>query len=368
MKRPAPAERLAVDLEAALVRELRFAYDHVSATHFKRALKPADLRLVDSVKRLGQWNPDKRTIEISRQLVCKHPWGAVLEVLKHEMAHQYVHEVLGRYEQTSHGPSFREVCDRLGIDPRATGIPEASSPPESPGGDVRILERISRLLALAQSANVHEAQTATSVAQRLMLRYNLEAAVSSLHRTYCFRHLGSPTGRVSESERLISVILNDHFFVEVIWIPVYRPLENKRGQVLEICGTPANLEMAAYVHAFLTSAAERLWQEHKRALGTKSNRDRRGYLAGVMEGFRETLAREGKRHEKEGLVWVGDADLAAYYRKRHPYIRHTRTAGERRTEAHGYGRDAGRRLVLHRGMQGPAEAASGGRLLPARSS
>jgi predicted SprT family Zn-dependent metalloprotease len=367
MKGPPGAARLTVELEAALVRELRSAYETISSSHFKGALKRADVRLSDTTKRLGVWNTDTRTIEISRSLAFDHPWVAVLEVLKHEMAHQYVHEVLGRRDEAAHGPSFREVCDRLGIDASATGLPAAASSTAAPDAEARILERISRLLALAQSANVHEAQAAMSAAQRLMLKYNLEAAVSLPQRGYAFRHLGVPTGRVSESERLISVILNDHFFVEVIWIPVYRPLENKRGQLLEICGTSANLEMAAYVHSFLTAAAERLWQEHKRALGITSNRDRRTFLAGVMEGFREKLEREGKRHEQQGLVWVGDADLTAYYRRRHPYIRHTRTAGERRTAAHGHGRDAGRRLVLHRGMPGQASSASGGKLLSSRN-
>jgi hypothetical protein len=363
----AAAARLTVEWEAALLRELRVAYDNVNATHFKGALKRADVRLSDATRRLGQWNSERRTIDISRSLALEHPWAAVLEVLKHEMAHQYVHEVLGRRDETAHGPAFREVCERLGIDSSATGMP-ATLPQAGPSdGEARILERISRLLALAQSANVNEAQAATSAAQRLMLKYNLEAAVSMPQRGYGFRHLGAPTGRVSESERLISVILNDHFFVEVIWIPVYRPLENKRGQVLEICGTPANLEMAAYVHSFLTAAAERLWREHKPALGISSKRDRRTVLAGVMEGFREKLEREGKRHAEQGLVWVGDADLTAYYRRRHPYIRHTRTAGERRSAAHGHGRDAGRRLVLHRGMPGQASSPSGGKLLPSRN-
>ena len=51
-------------------------------------------------------------------------------------------------------------------------------------------------------------------------------------------HLGEPTGRVGEHERLVAMILGKHFFVEAIWVPVYRPLEGKRGSVLEICGTP----------------------------------------------------------------------------------------------------------------------------------
>jgi len=373
MTQSAQTARLTTELEAALLRELLFVYQDINASHFKQSLRPPSLRLSDDAGRLGQWEPDTRTIQLSRPLLLGRPWAMVLEVLKHEMAHQYVHEVLGRTDEASHGASFRETCERLGIDPRASGLPGAVSPMRAAGEDrgedrdVRILRRISQLLALAQSSNVHEAQAATSAAQRLMLKYNLEAAALLPRRGYGFWHLGVPTGRVSESERLFCMILSENFFVEVIWIPVYRPLEGKRGQVLEICGTPANLEMAAYVHAFLTSAAERLWQEHKRALGIRSNRDRRAYLAGVMEGFREKLARERTKQEKEGLVWVRDADLLAYYRKRHPYIRHTRTAGQRRTAAHGHGRDAGKKLVLHRGMS-DRTASPGGRLLPARNS
>src|SRR5262249_51399595 len=129
------------------------------------------------------------------------------------------------------------------------------------------------------------------------------------------------------------------------------------------------LEMAAYVHAFLTESAERLWNEHKREHGITSNRDRRTYLAGVIEGFREKLEAETKKHRQHGLVWVGDADLEAYYRKRHPHIRHTRTSGPTRTEAHGAGRSAGRNLVLHRGISSTGTARAGGpALLPGRRS
>ena len=271
--------------------------------------------------------------------------------------------------EPAHGPAFRELCERLGIDPRPSGLPEPNRKGQgetAEPGHLKILERISQLLALAQSSNVHEAQAATSLAQKLMLKYNLESAALGTRRGYDFRHLGTPSGRIIESERLLSIILGDHFFVEVIWVPVYRPLDGKRGQVLEICGTPANLEMAAYVHAFLTNSAENLWREHKKREGIGGDRDRRTYLAGVMEGFREKLESETKKHREEGLVWVGDADLEDYYRKRHPHIRRTRTMGHARTDAHVAGRSAGRRLVLHRGITSDSSRAAGPRLLPGR--
>jgi len=371
MKDEPNAPRLSAELEAGLLRELRRTYHDLNASYFKRSLRPPEIRLSESKARLGLWDLDNRCIEVSRPLITSFGWGAVVEVLKHEMAHQYVHEILGRASEPAHGPAFREVCQRLSIDPRATGLPESSGASGETDAEqqrhIKVLERISQLLALAQSSNVHEAETAASLAQRLMLKYNVEAATLGTKNGYSYRHLGVPSGRVSESDRLLSVILGEHFFVEVIWVPVYRPLEQKRGQVLEICGTLPNIEMASYVHAFLTRASARLWEEHKLRDGISKNRDRRTYLAGVMEGFRDKLKSETRKNRAEGLVWIGDADLEQYYRRRHPHIRHTRTVGQTRTEAHGAGRRAGRNLVLHRGMtHGSSETAPA--LLPPRRS
>jgi hypothetical protein len=293
--------------------------------------------------------PEVRAIEIARRLVLEHPWGVVVEVLKHEMAHQYVHEVMGKHDESAHGPAFRELCERLGIDAGAAGLPAASA---TTAEDARVLGRIARLLALAESANVHEAQAAMNAAQRLMLKHNLESVADHRRPGYGFRHLGKPTGRVGEADRLLGAILGKHFFVEVIWVPVYRPEEGKRGSVLEVCGTPANLEMAAYVHAFLTHAADHLWQEHKEAKRIRGDRDRRTFLSGVMVGFLEKLNAQRTEHQQQGLVWVGDADLDAFYKKRHPRIVHVRHAGNRRTAAHHDGREAGRRIVLHKPVQG----------------
>ena len=358
---PPAAARLGAELEAALVRELMETYHHLNHTCFRRKLKPATIELSDVAGRLGRWVSDARAIEISRALVVQQPWGVVVEVLKHEMTHQYVFEVLGATGETAHGPAFRDVCERLGIDPGAAGVPAAA-----PAGDAegRILEQIARLLALAESSNVNEAQAAMSAAQRLMLKYNLDVAKARAARSYGFRHLGKPSGRVSESERIVSGILAKHFFVEAIWVPVYLPLEGRRASVLEICGTHANLEMAAYVHAFLHHTAEQLWEAHKRARDLRLNRDRRTFHSGVMLGFLEKLNTARKQERDPGLVWVRDADLDGYYRTRHPHVHNVRHAGTQRTEAHLHGREAGRQIVLHRPLNG--ESSERGRLLPAK--
>ena len=357
-----PAEVLTAALEAALLRELVVEFRHVNRCYFKQRLIEPTFVLSEATSTLGRFLPQSRTIEISRPMVLSEPWGVVSEVLKHEMAHQWVFEILGRGDETAHGPAFRETCARLGIDPAASGLP---TPPGERGEvEERILERIAKLLALGTSSNVNEAEAAMAAAQRLMLKHNLEVAATAHARGYAYRHVGRASGRITESERTLALLLAKHFFVEAIWVPIYRPLEGKRGSILELCGTPENLEIAEYVHGYLTDTAARLWMEHRRAHGISGDRDRRTFLSGVMTGFAEKLARQATRHEEQGLVWVGDKDLEDYLRRRHPHVRQVWSTGPRRNESFAHGRSAGSAIVLHKPMRGPAVAA--GRLLPAK--
>jgi hypothetical protein len=345
-------QKLTAQLEAALLRELTEQYRLLVHAYFRNALVMPQIALTSSRSRLGRWIEATRTVEISRALVVEKPWGVVVEVLKHEMAHQYVSEILGERAETAHGPRFRAVCERLGIDAAATGTPEANVNDAPARGNVA--ERIARLLALAESPNVHEAEAAMAAAQKLLLKHNIELRAARASQGYAWKHLGKPTGRTTEAERVLSLLLTKHFFVDAIWVPVYRPLEGKRGSVLEVCGTAENLEIAEYVHGYLVSTAERLWQEHKAAQGIRSNRDRRTYLAGVMGGMSDKLAREAKRSAAAGLVWVADGDLEDWFRRRHPHVRHVRYAGQRRSEAYAHGREAGQKIVIHRGMKSRA--------------
>ncbi|MFI5299017.1 MAG: SprT-like domain-containing protein [Polyangiales bacterium] len=348
-----------MQLEAALLRALVTAWKAFNWDAFRNAMTPPAIELVEATSTLGRWVPDRRAIELSRAMTVAQPWAVTIEVLKHEMAHQYVDEVLGVTDETAHGPRFRQVCETIGIDPAAAGLPTVDAVASDEA--TRVLDKIRKLLALAESPNRNEAESAAAAAQRLLLKHNLDRVADTNARGYAVRHLGEPTGRVSEADNRLATILEAHFFVDVIWISVYRPREGKRGSVLELCGTPSNLEIAEYVHAFLKSTADRLWREHQRADGVRSNRDRRRFVAGVMAGFDKKLASEKIAAKQAGLVWVGDADLSRFFRRRHPHIRRSSYGGGHRGEAFARGHAAGTAIQLHRGVGGAA--VSRGRLL-----
>ncbi|HYJ09791.1 MAG TPA: DUF2786 domain-containing protein [Polyangiaceae bacterium] len=344
------SQRLHIELERAALYAIARTYEHVNGSLFRFRLRAPAFELTEGSERLGRWLPQPRTIELSRRLLLDHGWGVLEEVLKHEMAHQYVHEVLQVHGEPAHGPAFRKICEERGIDARAAGAPVAGpDPAKSP-----ILERIAKLLALAESPNEHEAQAAMSAAQRLMLKHNIEAAVSGAS-SYSFRHLGKPSGRVSEHERRLALILDEHFFVQVIWVPVWRPLEAKRGSVLEVCGSRDNVELAAYVYDFLMYTADALYRADRRQRHDRSHQARRKFLAGVMAGFHQRLERERERSTAEGLVWIGDRELGGYFRRRHPHVRWARHSVSTGGEAYSRGQTAGRNIVLHRGVKaGPS--------------
>ncbi|MCC6647146.1 MAG: DUF2786 domain-containing protein [Polyangiaceae bacterium] len=323
---------------------------------FGEAMKAPTFELSTAEGQLGGYRPAYRSISISERLVFGQPWLVVVEVLKHEMAHQYVSEVLKVSDETAHGAAFADVCRRFSIDARAAGMPEVEQEEE------RLRERVARLLALAESPNQHEAEAAMRAAQRLMLKHNLDTA--GARRDYVWKTLGTPTARVQEPDRYLATILCRHFFVEAIWAAVYDAAAERRKSVLEVCGTSSNVALAEYVYAFLRETAERLWRAHKRAHGLAFDRERRRFLSGVMLGFSEKLKAEQRESEQAGLVWQADADLQAYYRGRHPRVSTVTFGRSGPSLAHAHGRVAGRGIELHRPVG--AGSPSGPRLLGPR--
>jgi hypothetical protein len=348
-------EALSAELEAALIRELRQRYDWENYERFSKRLTPPVIVLADSAAHLGRWYSATRTLELSRRLVLGRPWLEVVSVLEHEMAHQFVDEVLQVRGETAHGETFRRVCAQRGIDARAVGAPTAAAPTDpssgsaDPGAD-RVLDRIRKLLALAGSSNQNEAEIAMRKAHELMLRHNIESTAARIEHRYEVRHLGDPAKRGTRVESEVAGLLSEFFFVKVIRVPVYLPRAGKSGMVYEIAGSHANIEMASHVYAFLLATAERLWHENRHDARVRNGRDRLAYQAGVVGGFREKLLSERKGLTQTGLVWVGDRSLDAFYHARHPRIT-TRSHRVRINGAHAAGREAGRAVVLHKPVE-----------------
>lgn len=360
------ASRLTDQLTERLVRRLAEAWRDLNYQYLRSRLRAPSIRLHEGQRRWGTWDPARRLITISRRQVLCYTWESVVETLKHEMAHQWVTEVLFRDGEPPHGPAFHEACALLAVDPAAAG--DGGVPLFRAGGagtlaspDDARLTRVQKLLALADNnPDEHEAKAAFARASELMLKYNLDATQVEEPR-YAHRFLGESTGRVPHHRYVIAGLLQEFFFVQCIWIDSFSVHSGVRGHRLEVMGTPANVEMAEYVHDCLVRQCEALWQAYKREHGVKDRTAKRAYMDGLLTGFRRQLRRTTKESEERGLVWVGDPGLDAFAERRHPRTTRARLAAVGSSRVREHGVSAGERMRLHR----PVSAASSrGRLLP----
>ena len=326
-------------------RQLYLWWHSYNQEYLSMALRKPLIRIGESEQQLGSWNERRRELTISQCHIMRDPWPSVMDTLRHEMAHQYVDEVLKPAPERPHGPAFQAACRRLRCLPRLEGTLKESSQPE----EERILRVLKKVLSLAGSPNEHEAQAAVQKARYLLTKYSINLVKLDRERHFSSRCLGQVKRRRMSYELWLASILNEFFFVEVLWAESYDALRGRSGSVLEIYGTPPNLEMAEYVYHYLLGLLDHLWEAYKTRNGIRLNRERQRYLAGVLEGFYRKLLEQGTTLERtHALVWKGDPRLHRFYRYLNPRVQKRCWGGPSRTRAYEDGRREGQRVAIRR--------------------
>lgn len=344
-----------IELKSAWIRQLREDWRNANYCAFNGKMHFPEIDLLFSEKTLGKWEGGrKRRLSVSLFLVKNYPWQYAQEILYHEMAHQYVEEILKITNDLPHGKAFKKVCYENGIDHRASGDIESwiyrKSSPKAQSPNHKILDKIQKLLSLAQSPNSYEAELAMTRAQELLLKHNISLLELEIERKYLNKQIGE-VGKRNPIKSLIGKILNKYFFVEALWIPGYDQKNNKKGRILEIYGTPENVEMAEYIHDYLHNVSEMFWKEYKRHKNIRGNKHRRSFIYGLLNGFYEKLEAGVSENKSKSLVWKGDPGLKDYYHRRNPKIQqsvfyHSRSC----KEAYNSGIARGRNLIIHKGV------------------
>ena len=174
--------------EVKVRQELERRILHGMACEWESALRnlaPAERQFVrrplftikDLKTQWGNWSQVKREISLSRYLVLNYPWDSIRDVLLHEMAHQIAQQMPAALAETAHGPAFKRACAILGIDPVASRnyipLQDRMLRKTSKRRD-KIMIRIKKLMALAESQNRHEAEAAMLKAHELIAKYNVD--------------------------------------------------------------------------------------------------------------------------------------------------------------------------------------------------
>jgi len=329
------------------------------------SLKPANRQLVhrplfaikDLTTQWGNWSAQKREISLSRQLVHNYPWDSIRDVLLHEMAHQIAQQIFDASAQTSHGQAFKQACQMLRIDHRASAdykpLQDRLLQDASSQNDKRML-RIKKLLALAESKNIFEAEAAMAKAHELIAKYNIELNRHNDERQFISVFVGSPGLRHHREAYHLANLLLDFYLIRGIWVAAYVIAKGKMGRVLEISGTAQNVKIAEYVHDFIRQFIEAQWLQYNRP--KKLNRHRKtDFSVGIIEGFRDKLqSRIVVKTENKDIFAVikkGDPLLERYFKFKYPHTASVKTstshqdAGVLRD-----GKKIGQKLVIAKGV------------------
>ena len=339
----------------------------LDSSHEESMRKPL-FSLGNMKNKLGEWSRERREICLSRNLVLNHPWDAVVEVLLHETAHQFADEVLGASDEPPHGPTFQRACHLLRANPKASDKYEPLNERilcESSRSEDKIMQRVKKLMALAQSQNQHEAEAAMAKAHQLVGKYNMDLLTHEENRNFVSVFVGKPALRHFREEYRLSRLLRDFYFVYGIWMPAYVVDKGKMGSVLEITGTAQNVKIAHYVHDFVQQFITSQWDEYNKDNGLNRYR-KTDFAIGIIQGFSSKLKSQTETKSKlkdtcplvphsgrreHALINIEDPLLKKYVGYKYP--RTISVSGKALSHDHNVVKDGvsvGKKLVISKGI------------------
>ena len=350
---------------------------------YKISLVVPAFRISDSQATLGSWNPDIRTISISSVLICEYSWDAVISVLKHEMAHQYVHEFLGRGMEQPHGPVFLESCEKLGLSypfNRAAGdSPKVFTAACQYGSDPEYnnkVNKVRKMLSLAGSANKYEAAAAMSKANSFICKYNLERLDKVEPAQYSYEIKNTGKKRLDIIKRRIASLLMDYFYVDIVYSELFNADKAEFHKTIELLGSIENVSFASHVYDFLMQRIEFLWKNYRKVTRAPGKL-RKTYILGLLQGFREKLEMDEKKGSVSArisaeignyktissLVIAKDPGLPGFIAKRFPRLRKVQygAPGIYCSNTYSAGKAEGGKIIIHKAVK--QEDGNRGRLL-----
>jgi len=296
---------------------------------------------------LGHFNAPYFQIGLNKKLIYLAKDSVLRDILKHELAHYLTYLFYGEV-RFSHGEEFKKVCGQFNFpDEVSRATMDLDLANENKEGDLeseKIIEKVKKLLSLAQSSNMHEAELATLKANELLLRHNLKSLPEKKISLYLERLMIQPR-RDAKMEAIVEIIR--HFIVR----PVISYGQNTC--CIEVSGTLTNVKLASYVIHFLIRELDRLWLETKKTSGLQGVRSKNSFFRGVARGF-DLKMKEAKNsyspEDQMALVLV-EKNLIEETNMIYKNLSTSSSHGQHDPKASALGIERGKKLNIHQGVE-----------------
>jgi len=356
------------DQQTKWLLQIHKEYENICFQYRLKLKKP--LIVIESKQgKWGSWDPLLRRLSLSVELISNRSWEFVLGILKHEMAHQIVSDVFLSCD--SHGSDFLKACQMIAVPQefsRAhiatdTEIVHWKHLPNDQQEDA-VLRKIEKLLNLAQSANEHESLLAMANVKKLYEKHHLQKILFWQNQTYFSLVLNFKKKKLPATYSLICCILQNHFFVKVVFSDQYDAQTDESYKTIELFGSKQNLLLSEYVFSFLETRIQSLWENYKKEknIGVKY---KFSYQHGVLDGFLKKLdALQWKSctvAQSQALVVIAQEDkrLQEFVDQIHPRL--SRKGGSSRVYSDHFeqGIQEGKKINLNKPIHSPYARSSG---------
>jgi predicted SprT family Zn-dependent metalloprotease len=298
-------------------------------------------------KEWGHFNSTFLQIGLNRKLLYNAKDSVIRDILKHELAHYLTYIYYS--EVGSHGTEFHSICHNFGFPKEIAyatlNLEESNLAKEGDLHSERVLEKVKKLLSLAQSSNTHEAELATMKANDLLLRHNLDYLKDKQEPIYMDRLLL----RTRKDFKITAVhLILKHFIVRVV-------ISNGLNACcLEVSGSLTNVKLAGYVANFLNQELDHLWKEASKEHNLKGLKAKNSFYLGVAEGFNKKMKLTKKNYsaaDQQSLVIVENKlhlDTNIIYKR----LGKSRSSHQSDQDANQIGQIKGMNLTIRNAVEG----------------
>lgn len=259
-------------------------------------LFPFNFVMFESKDKWGWFESHSWQIGLNKQLMYSAKSQVWKDILRHELAHYYQFMSTGRL--TGHDQEYRAICSKFGwgdsVFLSKSNLEVSNLKVEGDLKTEALINKVQKLLSLADSSNTHESELATIKANQLIVKHNLQY-IESVDDEACLLRVCEASRNNSKLQAIYDILTT--FMVQ----PVFN--HGKKGIYLEVIGSRTNVALADYVAKFLENELERVWKNIKKSNPElKGQKARNSFFRGLAKGYLE-------KHKKITLETVSGKDL-----------------------------------------------------------
>ncbi len=321
-------------------------YRLFTGENYSKVTFSPNLMTEDGTKSLGYLEDFgyMKRIFLSEELLSEAvSYETLKEVAGHEFAH-YIDSCI--YGNLGHGATFKSICKVLGIENDQAAIKHSLTQAAKTSS---VLEKVKKLLALSESSNMNEAQSALLKAKELMREYGITERENSTEKIYrvVLTEYKAYTAEVSTLTTLAQKISN-------CWILLsYQTRGTENTKVVYAHGTKTECEIASYIYDYLQKELKTQFATAKKNSESMSYGGKTSFYLGVEFEMRKKFEQQAIKATGTDIVSYDELNGNLSKELIYPTMKTRRKLVSNRissAEAYLSGREVGKNLKIRNGL------------------